>query len=197
MGENQACQSFLPLLSAYIDTELTPSQRTQVERHLSACPTCTLRAADLRAESALVRVGLDIVADEVDFKDFPQKVLARVTLERPPFWERVSLWASETLAHERRTVLAAAAVALLALSPWLWLERAPEGYAQKRLEVQAVSVDPSQMPSVQPVVVKTESGDAIIFLTEPAAAPPNQGEREEEGGLAPAAPQDTPTGGEL
>jgi anti-sigma factor RsiW len=197
MNENPACPRFLPLLSAYIDTELAPHERTQVERHLSACPSCTLRAADLRAESALVRVGLDIVADEIDFKDFPQKVLARLTPEQPPFWERLSLWSSELLAHERRTVVALAVGVLAVLGPWLWSERTPEGYAQKRLEVQAVSVDKTQLPEVQPVVVKTESGDAIIFLTEPSAASPNQAEREEEGGLAPAAPQDTPTGGEL
>ena len=204
MGNNQACQTFLPMISAFIDTELTPSERAGLERHLSACPACTLRAADLRAESALVRVGLDILADEADFKDFSQKVLARVTPERPSLWERLSVWLSETFTYQRgtlATVAATAAVVLAVAVPLSLSRRVPLGYAQERLEVQAVSVDESQKLEVRPVVLETDTGDAIIFLSEPEEKKPTpiHDEAHEEGALEPAAPasEKRPNGGEL
>jgi anti-sigma factor RsiW len=204
MGDTKACQTFWPMISAYIDTELKPAERAGLERHLSACPSCTLRASDLRAESALVRVGLDILADEADFKDFSQKVLARVTPEQPPLWERLSLWLSETFTYQRGTLVTVAATAVVVLAvatPLLLSRQVPLGYAQERLEVQAVSVDESQKLEVRPVVLETDTGDAIIFLSEPEERKPTpiNEEAQEEGALEPATPvlEKRPNGGEL
>lgn len=206
---NSACRSFLPQLSAFVDGELKPADRINVERHIGACQSCAMRVADLRAESGLVRIGLEMLADEVDFKDFSQKVMARLTPERPPLLERWRLALSELVLHERKVLVAsfaAAAVALAITLPLALSTRAPEGYAAERMMVEAVSVD--QGARVAPVVMETEGGDTIIWLVDEGPKPqgPKTGDhtRDEELDLDMRAPspslgQDSPKpkGGEL
>lgn len=167
MAGNPACERFIPLLSPYIDGELSPTERVNVERHLSACKQCTGRSADLRAESGLMRVGLEMAVDEVDFKDFALKVMARVTPERPPLLERLRLTFSEMFLYQRTAMLsslATAAVLMLVAVPLLLGNRAPVGYAGERMTVQAVrTYEPAK---VAPVVMETDNGSAIIWLVD-------------------------------
>jgi anti-sigma factor ChrR (cupin superfamily) len=46
------CQDIRPELSAYLDGELTPSQRTEVEAHLASCPRCQEELAELKTLAA-------------------------------------------------------------------------------------------------------------------------------------------------
>jgi anti-sigma factor RsiW len=167
MAGNPACERFIPLLSPYIDGELTPTERVNVERHLSACKECTGRTADLRAESGLMRVGLEMAVDEVDFKDFAQKVMARVTPEKPPLLERLKLSLSEMFLYQRTAMLsslATAAVLMLVAVPLLLRSKAPVGYAGERMTVQAVrTYEPAK---VAPVVMETDNGSSIIWLVD-------------------------------
>lgn len=207
MAGNPACDRFVPLLSPYIDGELTPTERVNVERHLSACRDCTSRAADLRAESGLLRVGLDMAVDEVDFKDFAQKVLARVTPERPPLMERLRLTLSEMFLYQRTAMissLATAAVLMLIALPLLLRERTPVGYAAERMTVQSVRIHAEA--NVAPVVMETENGGSIIWLVDEdshgaaPAAPGRDKAREEREGVQPSRPgfgEPQPKGGEL
>ncbi len=167
MAGNPACERFVPMLSPYVDGELTPAERVTVERHLSACRDCTGRAADLRAESGLLRVGLDMAVDDVDFKDFAQKVMARVTPEKPPLIERMKLALSEMFLYQRTAMLsslATAAVLLLVGLPLLLSDRAPVGYAAERMTVK--SIQPYQNARVAPVVMETDNGGTIIWLVD-------------------------------
>lgn len=216
MAGNPACERFVPLLSPYIDGELPPAERVVVERHLSACRDCTGRTADLRAESGLLRVGLDMAVDDVDFKDFAQKVMARVTPEKPPLLERARLALSEMFLYQRTAMLsslATAAVLVLVGLPLLLSNRAPEGYAAERMTVK--SIQSYQGARVAPVVMETEGGGSIIWMVDeqetqdaatPDAQPGDAAEREERGAepdaqapsvkpAGPGAPR--PTGGAL
>jgi anti-sigma factor RsiW len=167
MAGNPACERFIPLLSPYIDGELPPTERVNVERHLSACKQCTGRAADLRAESGLLRVGLEMAVDEVDFKDFAQKVMARVTPEKPPLLERLRLSFSEMVLYQRTAMfssLATAAVVMLVAVPLLLRDKPPVGYAAERMTVQSVrAMEPDK---VAPVVMETDDGNTIIWLVD-------------------------------
>jgi anti-sigma factor RsiW len=174
MAGNPACKSFIPLLSPYVDGELSPAERVNVERHLSACRDCTSRAADLRAESALLRVGLEMAVDEVDFKDFTQRVMARVTPERPPLLERLRISLSELFLYHRTAMvssLATAAVLVLVAVPLLsQRDDVPPGYGGDRMRVRAVRA--SEGAKVAPVVLESEDGNTIIWVVdqEPDAA---------------------------
>jgi anti-sigma factor RsiW len=167
MAANPACKTFQPQLSPFIDGELAPAERTAVERHLAACQACAGRVADLRAESGLIRIGLEMASDDVDFSKFSQNVMARITPERPPLWERVKLSVSELFLYQRGqlvTGMVAAAVVALVAVPLLTRESYPLGYARERMELTAVSTDSEA--HVSPVVMYTDKGDAIIWLVD-------------------------------
>ena len=192
MAGNPACERFVPMLSPYVDGELTPAERVNVERHLSACRDCTGRAADLRAESGLLRVGLDMAVDDVDFKDFAQKVMARVTPEKPPLLERMKLALSEMFLYQRTAMissLATAAVLVLVALPLLLSDKAPEGYGAERMTVK--SIQPYQNARVAPVVMKTESGNTIVWTVDEETVDSKSGTDDEEleeeigGGMSP------------
>ena len=46
------CQDIQPDLSAYLDGELTPSQRAEIEAHVASCPRCQQELAGLRTLAA-------------------------------------------------------------------------------------------------------------------------------------------------
>lgn len=181
MAGNPACERFVPMLSPYVDGELTPAERVNVERHLGACRDCTGRAADLRAESGLLRVGLDMAVDDVDFKDFAQKVMARVTPEKPPLLERLKLALSEMFLYQRTAMvssLATAAVLVLVGLPLLLSDRAPVGYGAERMTVK--SIQPYQNARVAPVVMETDNGGTIIWLVDEETQDGSPSEEDEE-----------------
>ncbi len=201
MAPNPACSSYIPLLSPFIDGELVPSERQNVERHLAACKDCTGRTADLRAESGLVRVGLEMAADDVDFKDFAQKVMARITPEKPPLLERLRLSLSEMFTYQRPVLISsfatAAALALVAV-PLLLRDGLPMGYAAEKMIVERVSA--SEGAKVQPVVLEVQAGQPIIWMVdsaepEPAGMSPEDEAQSEELDMAPA-PKDSAKGGD-
>jgi anti-sigma factor RsiW len=203
MALNPACLSFIPQLSPFVDGELPPNDRVTVERHLAVCHDCTGRVADLRAESGLIRHGLDLAADEVDFKDFATKVMARLTPYKPPLLERVRVSLSEMFLYQRRMMLAslAGAAAVLAIAvPTLILGRSvPDGYASPMMAVESVTTEAGA--KVTPVVMTNDKGDAIIWMVsteqqvnpapQPAPAP------QDKDGEGQKLDQDKPKGGEL
>lgn len=162
------------MLSPFIDGELSPADRLTVERHLAACPDCTARVADLRAESGLVRVGMEMLAEEADFTGFAQRVMARITPEKPPLVERWRLAFTELVLHQRTALVAAAAtVAVVVLGVLLLARGGPTGYGAERITVENVRVDESA--DVAPVVLNTDDGNAIIWLV-------NRDKRKKDGG---------------
>ena len=101
-------------LSAWLDGELPPAERAEVEAHLAACEECAALLANLEAVDDLAR-ELPAEAPTGYFETFPERVRARVETAtggrpgarwRPPVWT----WA-------------AAAVLLLAVVTPLTLDR--------------------------------------------------------------------------
>jgi anti-sigma factor RsiW len=167
MSLSEACRTFVPLLSPFIDGELSSSERRAVEHHLEACQDCSARAADLRAQSGLVRIGLELLADEADFSNFANKVMARMTPSRIPFWERWKLSLSELFTYHRAAMvssLVTAGVAAAIAIPLALRSGPPTGYASERMAVRKVSTVPEA--HVAPVVMKGEHGNAIIWLVD-------------------------------
>ena len=165
--KNPARAKFLPLLSPYIDGELTPEERQQVEQHLANNKQSAALVADLRAGEGLTRVAMDMMADDVDWKAFTADVMGKVAPEPLPLLARLKLSFSEMFTYQRGPMMAGMAGAFAALVlavpvSMSLMKSAPEGYANERVEVQRVSVE--EAAEVRPVVTETESGDAVIWV---------------------------------
>ncbi len=176
--KNPAREKILPLLSPYVDGELSPEERLQVEQHLQNNKESAAQVADFRAGDGLMRNALELQADEVDWKKFSEDVMARVTPEKLPLLERLSLTFSELFTYQRGPVLAGLVGAAAAL---------------------AIAI-PAEA-TVKPVVFETEGGDAVIWVVD--APDKRDGGRKKRDGsdeedLAPAPPEaPKPTTGDL
>ncbi|MBX7112838.1 MAG: zf-HC2 domain-containing protein [Myxococcaceae bacterium] len=171
--DNPARKTFEPMLSPYVDGELSPADRQAVEQHLAACKESAMQVADLRATGGLLRVAMDMQADDIDWKDFTQNVMAKVGPEKLPLFERLKLFFSETFTYQRPvmvTSLATAMVVALVAVPLALRNGAGPGYGNLKPQIQSVSVEKNA--TVKPVVMETAEGDAIIWMVEtPETAP--------------------------
>lgn len=200
--KNPARKKFEPMLSPYVDGELTPEERQQVEQHLASCKESADQVADFRAMSGLIRHSMDMAADEVDWKQFSNDVMARLVPEKLPLFERLKLSLVETFTWQRGPLLtgaalagAAALVAVVALN-----SAGPVGYGQANMQLQAVTVDTEAR--VQPVVMQTRGGDSIIWVVEEPPAEEKKpevkkGEEGEELGIDPVPAPEEKKAGEL
>lgn len=181
--KNPAREKFLPMLSPYVDGELTPEERQLLEQHLQNNKESAAQVADFRAGDGLMRNALEMQADDVDWKKFSEDVMARVTPERLPLFDRLKLTFSEMFLYQRGPLMAglagaAAAVAIAIPLTMSLAGQAPEGYGAGRVEVQTVSVD--KAATVKPVVFETEGGDAVIWVVD--APEKKDGGRKKGGG---------------
>ena len=186
------------MLSPYVDGELSPEERQAVERHIAADKESAAQVADFRAASGLTRLSFEMLADEQDFSEFANQVMARVTPQKLPVFERLKLSMSEMFTYQRTTLVTAGAMAFaLALMAGAVVKLSgadPEGYANARVEVQTVSVDTDA--KVRPVVMETEKGDAIIWMVDDGTAKKSDETRREELDLEPT-PDASKKAGEL
>jgi anti-sigma factor RsiW len=177
--KNPAREKFLPMLSPYVDGELSPEERQLLEQHLSNNKDSAGQVADFRAADALMRHALEMQADAVDWKAFTDDVMSKVTPEKLPLFERLKLTLSEMFTYQRGPLIAglAGAAAALAIAVPVSLKfSTPDGYGATKMQVQTVSADENQ--PFKPVVMETESGDAIIWVVESA---PDAGKKKKDG----------------
>src|SRR3954447_23817801 len=162
-NDNPARKKFEPMLSPFVDGELTPEERQQVEQHLAANKESAMQVADFRAASGLMRLTFEQQADQEDWKDFSSQVLAKLTPEKPPLLERLKTSFSEMFTYQRGMLVGAMATVALVVTvgslAFLMGSSKSAGYANERMQVQTVKVE--QGARVAPVVMETDNGDAI------------------------------------
>lgn len=176
------------LLSAYLDGELSPADREVVERALASDARLRQALESLRTVTLGVRRTVQVEAERADFRGLADRVLARVP-RSPSFLERLrNRWLPVG-----GLLVTAAAAAVFFLRP------APVPPTPQGVVVQSATAEgPAE---VQPVVMKTESGDAIIWLVEhPDASsphPPATLQPGKPGVQTPLPSQERPKKGEL
>jgi anti-sigma factor RsiW len=143
MSKNPAFDKMLPLLSPYVDGELTPEERQMVEQHLAANKESAGQVADFRAGDALIRHALEMQGDSIDWKGFTDDVMSKVVPEKLPLFERIKLSLSEMFTYQRGPMLA--------------------GFAGAAV----------------PLVMETDTGDAIIWVVE--SNNPDGGKKKKDG----------------
>ena len=168
-NDNPARKKFEPMLSPFVDGELTPEERQQVEQHLAANKESAMQVADFRAASGLMRLTFEQQADQEDWKDFSNEVLSKLTPEKPPLFERLKTALSEMFTYQRGTlvgamVTAALMVTVASLAFLLGTSKGGAGYANDQMKV--LSVKPQEGARVAPVVMETDKGDAIIWMVD-------------------------------
>jgi anti-sigma factor RsiW len=177
--KNPAREKFLPMLSPYVDGELTPEERQLVEQHLANSKESTGQVADFRAADGLMRHALEMQADSMDWKAFADDVMAKVTPEKLPLFDRIKISLSEMFTYQRGPLMvgfAAAALAVLIAVPVTMRFATPDGYGANKVRVQMVSANDEN--SFKPVVMETDNGDAIIWVTETT---PDAGKKKKDG----------------
>src|SRR5258706_3923698 len=115
-NDNPARKKFKPMLSAFVDGELSPEERVQVEQHIVASKESAMEVADMRAASGLMRLTFEQAAEGEDWKDFSNQVLAKLTPERAPLLQRLALSLSEMFTYQRRPFLTLAGAVALAVA---------------------------------------------------------------------------------
>ena len=180
----------LQLLSAYLDGELTAAERETVERALAADPRLREVERSMRGVGPAMRAASEAEVAKADFSGLADRVLARVP-RRPGVLDRLrAVWSRPWLPIGGLVAVAAGAFFVLK-------QPAP---AVGGVDVQSASVVESQ-PELRPVVLKTETGDAIIWLVEKPDAAGNHRATplppDKPGAQAPVPPQQRKTAGEL
>ncbi|HET6981435.1 MAG TPA: zf-HC2 domain-containing protein [Myxococcaceae bacterium] len=183
----------LQLLSAYVDGELTAAERETVERALAADPRMREVERSMRGLGSAMRATSEAEVGQADFSALADRIMARVP-RRPGVLDRLRAVLSRSWVPIGG-VVAVAVGAFFALRPVT-----PARPVATGVDVQSASVVESQ-PELRPVVHKTETGDAIIWLVEKPDASGNHRAtplpNDKPGAQAPVPPQQRKTAGEL
>src|SRR5687767_1283417 len=121
-------------LSAYLDGELPPLERSALADHIAGCPACRDRLAELAAVDALAR-ELPVDAPAGYFDALPGRIRTRLPVRART---RIPGWA----------MLAAAAALVAVVAPLTLLERHREAPAAAPALPQAAG--PADMPAAPP-----------------------------------------------
>jgi anti-sigma factor RsiW len=141
-------------LSAYLDRELAPVERAEVEAHLAACTDCAAWLEQLAAVDSHA-VGLVAEAPEGYFGDFASRVRARIEGSAAARPRGVPSW----------TWAVAAALLLAVVTPWTWREwRAPT------VSETAPALRPTTAPQPTRGRIAVEGEAAAGFAAPPKAA---------------------------
>jgi hypothetical protein len=149
-------------LSAYLDAELPPGERTEVEAHLAGCPECASLLADMRAVDAAAN-GLPAEAPEGYFDAFPSRVVARLgaALPAPARTRRLPAW----------TWAAAAAVLLAVVAP-LTLRHSAPGPASTTTASSRPAFEARDEKRERDAVSPPDATPVFAERPQPAPAPP-------------------------
>jgi len=148
----------LQLLSAYVDGELTAAERETVERALSADPRMREIERSMRGLGSAVRALAEVEMAKADLSGVADRVMARVS-RRPGVLDRLrDAW--------RRPWLPVGGLVALAAAAFFAFRPAAPPAAGEGVGVVVSSVTADSEPGLRPVVLKTENGDAIIWLVD-------------------------------
>jgi anti-sigma factor RsiW len=109
------CEESVPLLGPWMDGELPEEDRAWLVEHVAGCAACAARKALLAAQRDALREAVMRRAASADLSRIPDAVLARVREDREPARVlRLRVWGAEMWSAHRRSISAAAGLAVAA-----------------------------------------------------------------------------------
>jgi anti-sigma factor RsiW len=160
----QSCGEFQVLLSAYLDGELNVKEQAQVELHLAGCNKCRTQVDDWKKVGNLLVDAWNRQIEESEFSQFGAQVFQRITPRRLPWWERLQIKWSETLAYHRAAVLSSlvtAAITLIISVPLVYHWSKGQEIAVSEVVLHRLTLED---PAVKPVIMQLENGKTLIML---------------------------------
>jgi len=165
------CSKIAPLLCAYVDDEVTPSERADVEAHVQTCSAC-------REELTMLREAVGLLADVPEVAPPPElrEMILTATVWRRPMvvrlWEKVAA-ASRVFAV--RNVAIAGAVAGLVAGIWIARPHAPVSQAvasrSTHRAVAALQATPQPSPTATPSAPAPAPERSAVALAAPRLRP--------------------------
>jgi anti-sigma factor RsiW len=111
------CSEIRPLLSAFEDGELEPSELLSVARHIAECHDCEREAADFSTVGIQLREALESTVSSLPLAGLAEAVQSRISHIRPSLWSRFGRWFESVDDRVSPGLsLASAAVAIAALT---------------------------------------------------------------------------------
>ena len=138
------CKDFVALLGPLADGALPSAEAGPVQAHLAGCAACRTRSALLAAQGAALRERAVASAASVDFTRLTDRVMARVSAERPSRLQQLPVWMSELVGAHRPAFAAAGSFALAAcLALAVFFRPAPaDDLALQRAQLVADAAEP-------------------------------------------------------
>jgi len=153
-------------LSAHLDGELSPVARVALEAHLASCSACRAHLAELRGVGEVLRRRYEAQVEAADFSGFSQAVLARLRPHRTSLAERLSVGFAEWRTHRPAVLWGGVGLAAAALLAALALPPPPSAVVAEAVHPSVQDVSTDESSHIAPVLLKTEGGDAIIWLVD-------------------------------
>lgn len=172
------CQDIRPELSAYLDGELTPPQRTDVEAHLASCPRCQQALAELKTLATGV-AALPRLVPAPQFLAEVRRKIARGDQPEPMTWQDHlfrPVWLKVPLEAAALIVIAALLTRLMEVEPAMKVATATRG-AEQPLDALAKNEPPSAPVSDKSAVeirrraMASNGGTDGLTIAPPLAAP--------------------------
>jgi len=141
-----------------------------VEHHLASCEESAREVEAMRRVSNGLGALMEETAEKEDWSAFSKGVLAHLTPEKLPFFQRLKIQFVESFTYQRGWILAGmSAVVLIGLSTYIWVRPSePVGYGRPHLSIQTVTAKAGS--SLKTIVTQTETGDAVVWMVEEAQA---------------------------
>jgi anti-sigma factor RsiW len=131
-----SCQDVLDRVAAYLDSELGPTERELLERHLDGCPSCSATFEKIAAQELRPPPVSDAVAARVGASDFWAPMDARLASELTVQMNAPSARAPRIVAVSWKVAIAYAATLAVAL---LWGAHSHRQVLIARAEAESLS----------------------------------------------------------
>lgn len=172
------CEGVRPLLSAYIDQELSPGELLRVEQHLRRCPACAAEVDALRQTVALV-ASLDAVEVPATFH---AQLHQRLLLQEPPLSRASRTGRGRARLYDwRRWAIPAAAAAALVIGAAGLNRLSPPAAQPERPPGESVAAAPESPANV----------DRVPGTAGPVSAPVTEQPTHPVGGSSEQPPSET------
>jgi len=149
------CEDLAPMLSAYLDGELSDEDRKKVEKHLQTCHSCRQLVSELELTGSLVKDTLSReVPPEPDLTGVWENIETQVC-PQPSLWQKIKSLVGRPVVWLPAAVASAAAASLVFVLP-MPREQAPMAISQ----VESVSSQTGQVMMLQ----TASTGRPLIWI---------------------------------